>query len=138
MNRINRRNLLLTAAAVSIPAAVGCSKDSVHETIDSIDTETIESASVALKGFAIVSCMVGPRIVALPAPGVRVLAVCLVVSGIATKLAIEYLDVELKRRYITEALEEAEAKQIEQDLAVTFSLENGDKETVVLGANKYE
>ncbi|NND99579.1 MAG: hypothetical protein HKN47_19865 [Pirellulaceae bacterium] len=138
MSQINRRNLLLSAAALSLPATVGCSGNQVQETLDGIDTDTMESAAVALKGYALVSCLIGPRVFALPAPGVRVLAVFLVVSGVATKLAIEYLDVELRKRYVAEALTDEEIKVIETDLAVTFQLENGNTEKTLLGPNQYD
>jgi hypothetical protein len=35
-------------------------------------------------------------------------------------------------------LDEAEQRQIESDLAVTFQLENGQTESVPLGPNQYE
>ena len=134
----SRRHLLLASAAASLPVAAGCSGEDVQEKIDSLDTDTIESATVALKGLALVSCLAGPRIVMLPVPGVRIIAVCLVVSSVATKLAIEYLDVELRKRYIAEAVSEEEAKAIEGELAVTFTMQNGETEKVVLGPNQYE
>ena len=90
-----------------------------------------------MKGFALVSFAVGPRIVSLPAPGVRVVAVFLIVSGVATKIAVQYLDVQLRKRYVEEALTEEETRAIESDLAVKFQTENGDTETVQLGANQY-
>lgn len=134
---LSRRQLMLLLGVAAVPA-IGCSSEEVQDVVDEIDTETLETASVALRGYAIVSCLVGPRIVSLPAPGVRVLAVFLVVSSVATKLVIEYLDVELRKRHVTEAINEKESKAIESELSVTFQLENGDTESVPLGANQYE
>ncbi|MGB7346152.1 MAG: hypothetical protein WBD20_18180 [Pirellulaceae bacterium] len=134
---LSRRHLMFLLGTAAIPAA-GCSSEQIQETVDQIDTETLETATVALRGYALISCVIGPRVLALPAPGVRVLAVFLVVSSVATKLVIEYLDVELRKRHVTEALSEAESKAIEADIAVTFNLENGEKETVSLGPNQYD
>lgn len=137
----NRRDFarrgLLIAAAAALPAVSGCSTNTVHETVADMDTDTLENAALAMRGFAILSVAIGPRLIPLPAPGVRVLAVFLIVSGVATKLAIEYLDVELRQRHFAEALSEEEAKAIETDLAVKFHLENGNTEQVQLGANQY-
>jgi hypothetical protein len=135
VNLSRRKWMLLTAAAAP---AVGCSTSDVQEVVQDIDTDTLEDAAVVLRGYALVSCIVGPRVFSLPVPGVRVLAVFLVTSGIATKLVIEYLDVELRKRHVAEALSEEEVKAIESDLAVTFNLDNGGKESVPLGPNQYE
>lgn len=131
------RRALLVAVAAALPVASGCSTETVRETVADIDTDTLENTTLALRGFAILSVAIGPRLIPLPAPGVRVLAVFLIVSGVATKLAIEYLDVELRQRHFAEALNDEEAKAIESDLAVTFQLENGNTEKVQLGANQY-
>ncbi len=136
MQPINRRRMLIVAA--TIPAAAGCDRETVDGKIAELDTETLQQGTVALRGFAIVAYVIGARVVMLPTPGVRVLGVALIVTSVATKLAVEYLDVELKKRYIAEELEETEARQLEADLAVTFQLENGDKEQVPLGPNRYE
>jgi len=136
-DNFSRRQLMLLLGASTIPA-IGCSSDDVQEVVDQIDTETLETATVALHGYALVSCLVGPRIVSLPAPGVRVLAVFLVVSSVATKLVIEYLDVELRKRRLTELLREEETKAIESELAVLFTTESGESESVLLGANQYD
>lgn len=138
MSRMNRRNLLLSSLALTAPVAVGCSSESVKETVENLDTSTIETASLALNGYAIVACLIGPRVFTLPAPGVRVLSVFLVVTSVATKLAIEYLDAELKKRYVEEALSEQETALIERELAITFQLENGEQETQPLGPNQYD
>lgn len=137
MSRINRRNLLLSTLALSAPIAVGCSSESVKEAVEDLDTSTIENASLVLNGYAIAACLVGPRVFTFPAPGVRVLSVFLIVTSVATKLAIEYLDAELKKRYVEEALSEQEAALIEREQAITFQLENGEKETQPLGPNQY-
>ncbi|QDT10333.1 hypothetical protein [Planctomycetes bacterium K23_9] len=134
---LSRRHLMLLLGATAIPAT-GCSTEDVQNAVDELDTETLETASVALRGYAIVSCLVGQRVVTLPAPGVRVLAVFLIVSGVASKLVIEYLDVELRKRHVTETLSEEESKTIESDLLVTFQLESGETETVQLGPNQYD
>ena len=136
--QISRRNLLLTAGALAVPATVGCAPEDVQKTVENLETETLENAAMALKGYVIVSFMIGPKVVTLPAPGVRVLAVFLVVSGLASKLAIEYLDVELRKRYVEEAVTEEQMKSIEADLAVNFQLKNGDVESVPLGPNQYD
>ena len=138
MSQINRRNLLLSSLALSLPVAAGCSSESVHDAVEELGTPTIETASVALRGYAIVACLIGPRVFALPAPGVRVLGVFLIVTSVATKLAIEYLDVELKKRYVSEALSEKELALVERELSIAFQLENGETETQPLGPNQYD
>lgn len=140
MRPVSRRRVLLAVAAptVTLPLVSGCGSDTVKETIAEADTQTLEQSKVALRGFAIVTYIVGARVVTLPTPGVRILGVALVITSIATKLAIEYLDVELKKRYVAEELSEEEARAIESDLHVVFQLENGDSEKVPLGENRYE
>ena len=136
MQPIHRRRMLIMAATV--PVVAGCERETVDETIAATETEMLEQGTVVLRGFAIVAYVVGARVVMLPTPGVRILGIALIISSVATKLAVEYLDIELKKRYIAENLEESEARQLESDLAVTFQLENGETEQVPLGANRYE
>ena len=71
-------------------------------------------------------------------PAVRILGVALLTSGLVTFLVIEYLDEELRRRSVREALEDQERTAIESQLAVEFITENGFKESVALGPNQYE
>ena len=137
MQSINRRRMLIAVAAAA-PGLAGCDTDSVQEAIDSAETDTLETGSLALRGFAIVAYVVGTRVVTLPTPGVRILGVFLIITSLTTKLAIEYLDVELKKRYVAKELDESEQRQVESDLAVTFQLENGQTESVPLGPNQYE
>ncbi len=125
-------------AVAAAPVLAGCDADAVQDAIDSAETDTLETGSLALRGFAIVAYVVGTRVVTLPTPGVRILGVVLIITSLTTKLAIEYLDVELKKRYVAEELDPSEQRQIESDLAVTFQLENGQTESVPLGPNQYE
>lgn len=136
--RLSRRRMLL--AATGATALVGCGSnlsETTEEMVDSIDTSTLESGKLALRGFAIVSYMVGTRVVMLPSPGVRILGVVLIFGTIATKLAIEYLDDELKKRYHTDELSEEDARQIEMDGVVKFQTEDGETESVRLSPNQY-
>lgn len=137
MQSIHRRRMLIAAVAAA-PALAGCDSDTVQEAIDNAETETLETGSLALRGFAIVAYVVGTRVVTLPTPGVRILGVALIITSLTTKLAIEYLDVELNKRYVVEEVNESEQRQIEADLMVTFQLENDTSETVPLGPNQYE
>lgn len=137
MNRIQRRQAILAIAATSI-AAGGCERQKIDQTIAETSTETLENTRVGLRGFQIIAFTVGRRIVYLPHPAVRILGVALVTSGVVTFLLIEYLDVELKRRSMREALAQREIALIESQVAVNFTTENGLTESVALGPNQYE
>ncbi len=142
MRRMNRRNMIVSAAAIGLPAAAGCQSETVSDVISdaaaNVETETIEEGLVALKGFEIVAWEVGKRVIFLPHPAIRIIGVTLIISAGAAKLAIEYLDVELNRRKVEETLSGDEVVQIESDQSVTFQLENGYTENVALGPSQYE
>ncbi|MEM8671422.1 MAG: hypothetical protein AAGG48_28135 [Planctomycetota bacterium] len=137
MNRLQRRQALMAMIATPV-LATGCSRQEISEATEDISTDALQSTRVGLRGFQIVSLMVGQRIIFLPAPGVRVLGVALLVSGLATLLVVEYLDVELKRRTIREELSDDERIGVESSLAVEFQTDNGLTESVALGPNQYE
>ena len=137
MNKLQRRQALLVM--ISAPAvAAGCNRNELSEATEDMPTVFLENTRVGLRGFQIVSMTVGQRIIFLPTPGVRVLGVALLVSGLVTLLVIEYLDVELKRRVVREELSDAERIAVESKLAVEFQTENGLSESVALGPNQYE
>ncbi len=137
MNKLQRRQALLVM--ISAPAVtVGCSRDAVSEATEEIPTSALQNTRVGLRGFQIVSMTVGQRIIFLPTPGVRVLGVALLVSGLVTLLVVEYLDVELKRRMVKEELSDAERIAAESSLGIEFQTDNGLKEFVSLGPNQYE
>lgn len=139
MNIRRREALIVLAGMLCVP---GCSGDpvstAVTEAVEDIPTETLESVHVGLRGFQLVTLMVGKRVVRLPHPAVRILGVALVSMALLSLLAIEYLDDELKRRQIREELSEGERSSIEAQLAVVFTTENGLDEQVQLGPNRYE
>ena len=147
MQRSNRRVFFVSAAAAaSLPLAAGCGSDAVDEAVSStvadavadVDTATLEEGMVALRGFEIVAWEVGKRVIWLPVPAIRIIGVSLIVSAGVTKLVIRYLDVELKRRESEEILTSDEVVELESAQKVSFQLENGYSEDVVLGANQYE
>ena len=146
MNRSNRRVFIVSAAAASLPLATGCGSGSVDdgvsatvsEVFDEIDTETLEEGMVALRGFEIVAWEVGKRVIWLPVPAIRIIGLSLVVSAGVTKLVIHYLDVELQRRQSEEILTSDEVVELESTQQVSFQLDNGGTEAVVLGPNVYE
>ena len=74
----------------------------------------------------------------LSVPAIRIIGVSLIVSAGVTKLVIRYLDVELKRRESEEILTSDELVELESAQKVSFQLENGYSEDVVLGPNQYE
>lgn len=137
MDKLQRRQALLVM--ISAPAiASGCSREEISEATSEVSDEVLENTRVGLRGFQIIAFSVGQRVVLLPPPAVRILGVALLVSGVATLLVVEYLDVELKRRMVREELSDQERIAIESDLAVEFQTENGLTETVALGPNRYE
>ena len=141
MYRTNRRTLLLSAAAASLPVA-GCHSeavsDAVAEAVEDIPAERIEEGIVALRGFEIVAWEVGKRVVFLPHPAIRIIGVSLLVSAGVAKLLIEYLDVELVRQKHEEDLQNEEVVELESQQSVTFKLENGYTEDVPLGPKTYQ
>ena len=138
MTRIQRREAIAALAASTLAVAAGCDSGRIEEAIDNTPTETLENTRLSLRGFQIVAFTVGRRVVHLPHPAVRILGVALLTSGVATFLIVEYLDVELKRRSLREALEQDERARLESNLAVEFATENGLTESVALGPNQYE
>ena len=147
MQRSNRRVFFVSAAAAaSLPLSAGCGSDAVDEAVSStvadavadVDTATLEEGMVALRGFEIVAWEIGKRVIWLPVPAIRIIGVSLIVSAGVTKLVIRYLDVELKRRESEEILTSDEVVELESAQKVSFQLENGYSEDVVLGANQYE
>ncbi len=142
MKRMNRRNMLLSAAAISVPVAVGCSKSDVSDAVEGaaegIETESLEETAVVLRGFQIISWEIGKRVIFLPIPAVRIIGVTLVVSAGVAKIAIEFLDIELTRRKVVEELSSEELIEVESDPQIQFKLENGDTESVSLGPRQYE
>lgn len=137
MTGIQRRDAMLLIAA-STATVAGCNSRAIENTVAATETDTLQSTRVGLRGFQLVAFTVGKRLVQLPHPAVRILGIALVTSGVATFLAIEYLDVELKKRSVREALDEYERSEVEAALAVTFQTENGFDESVALGPNQYE
>ncbi len=139
ITRTNRRGLLLFAGGLGL--AAGCSGQNptelTQQAVESLDTDTLENGKLVLRGFALVSYMVGTRVVFLPTPAVRILGVALIFSSVATKLAIEYLDDELTRRHHTVEVSGDEVKAIETSAEVRFQTEHGETETVRLGPNQY-
>ncbi|MGB0596873.1 MAG: hypothetical protein ACPGLY_09290 [Rubripirellula sp.] len=118
--------------------ATGCSRDEVSEATEEMPTAVLQNTRIGLRGFQLVSMTVGQRIIFLPTPGVRVLGVALLVSGLVTFLVVEYLDVELKRRMVKEELSDTERIAAESSLGIEFQTDNGLKEFVALGPNQYE
>jgi hypothetical protein len=137
MNTLQRRHALLLIMASPI-AASGCSRQEIAEATSDVPTEVLTNTRIGLRGFQIVAFTVGQRMVFLPLPAVRILGVALLVSGVATFLVVEYLDVELKRRIVREELSDKERIAIESNLAVEFQTDNGLTESVALGPNRYE
>lgn len=142
MNKMQRRDAIIAMAAsslaVSSVSSTGCSSELVDQRVAEMPTETLAESQIALRGFQIVAFMVGKRLVTLPHPAVRVLGVALLTSGAVTFLVVEYLDIELKKRRVREAIDEQERIAIESELAVEFQTENGFTEKVALGPNQYE
>jgi len=137
MDKLQRRQALMVM--MSAPVVVsGCSRDEIAEATSEVPTDVLENTRIGLRGFQIIAFTVGQRIVYLPHPAVRILGVALLVSGAATFLVVEYLDVELKRRNYREGLSDEERIALESELAVEFQTENGLTETVALGPNQYE
>lgn len=137
MDKLQRRHALLAMIVAPVVTA-GCSRDEVSEATEEMPTSVLQNTRIGLRGFQLVSMTVGQRIIFLPTPGVRVLGVALLVSGLVTFLVVEYLDVELKRRMVKEELSDTERIAAESSLGIEFQTDNGLKEFVSLGPNQYE
>lgn len=141
MDRTDRRKFMLAAVAVGIPVA-GCDSETVSDVVTDVtaevETETLADGMVALRGFEIVAWEIGKRVIWLPVPAVRIIGVSLIITAGAAKLAITYLDVELKRREAVETLLDEEVVDLESSQSVTFKLDNGYSEEFSLGPSKYE
>lgn len=141
----NRRLFIGIAASSVALAAAGCSKSKVPEAVaEAVDnklqeasTEQLRQAKVVLHGYAIVSMMIGKRLVFLPKPGMRILAVLIIATSVAAKLSLEYIDDELIRRKFEEDLTAEERSQIESSGSVTFQTESGATEDVRISPTVY-
>ncbi len=130
---VTRRDLVTTGGLALLTAGCG---EAVPD-VEKVSTPTIQGSKIALRGYQIVAAKVGDRLIRLPHPGVRILAVVLIISAIATELVIEYLDDELQRREVREAITEEEKILIEGRRSVVFITEKGQEKKVSLGDNRY-
>lgn len=141
----NRRLFIGIAASSVALAGAGCSKSNVPEAVaEAVDnklqeasTEQLRQAKVVLHGYAIVSMVIGKRLVFLPKPGMRILAVLIIATSVAASLSIEYIDDELIRRKFDENLTPEERSQIESSGSVTFQTESGATEDVRISPTVY-
>lgn len=148
----NRRQILLSAATAVSGAAIGCGSstvtqgpvetandviDDLEEAVSDASNEELKQYKLALRGYQIVSLHLAGRTVFLPYPGMRILSVMLVVTSVAAKLAVEYIDDELILRKIEESLTDRERTMIETDGYVTFKTESGLTEKVYLAPADY-
>lgn len=144
--------MLCTTTAAIATSATGCGSSSVTEPIAaSIDnaagelqavvndaaTEDLKRYKVALRGYQIVSPYIAGRVVLLPYPGMRVLAVFIVATSVSAKLAIEYIDDELIHRKFEESLTDRERSEVERDGYIEIETDSGVTEKVYLAATKY-
>ena len=140
MGLTNRRQILSMTAMVATASTIGCNPsnviDPISESVDSAANkvqDAVENTSssdlkrykIALRGYQIVSMYIAGRVVFLPYPGMRILAVVIVASSVAAKLSVEYIDDELIHRKIEESLTSKERSAIESDRCVTFTTESG-------------
>lgn len=131
----SRRTFIAGIAGLSA-AASGCGKSPTDVVKDATESE-IQYTKIGLRGYQIVAAKVGEKLIKFPHPAIRVLVVALLITAVASGLVIEYLDDELLRRQIREALSDEQRMQIERHRAVTFVTENGQEENVPLGENCY-
>lgn len=138
MQQINRRRLVQMSAALAVSTA-GCGSsavkplqdasnaaaDKIETTLKNSSTDELKGFKLALRGYQIVSMVVAGRVVLLPYPGMRILAAVIVVSSLAAKLSVDYIDDELIQRKLEETLSEREQRSIESQQFVTFTTEGG-------------
>lgn len=143
MTTIERRRFLLFSG-LSAAALSGCSKDNplpsvatVDEAIANADTDELKHTKLALRGYELVSYTLGSRLLFLPYPGMRILSVVVIASGIVAKLAIEYIDDELIRRQVEEELTGEVRAQLEANGYVEFKTASGITEKVYLAPAEY-
>ena len=140
-----RRRQFFLVSGVGLVAASGCgSSDPITDTVVAVDeaiataeTDDLRSAKLALRGYQLVSFTLGPRVMFLPYPGMRILSVVIVASGLVAKLVVDYIDDELIRRQIEEELAGEVRAQLEADGFVQFKTESGVSEKVYLGPTVY-
>ena len=140
-----RRRQFFLMSGVSLAAASGCGSGNpitetvvaVDDAIATADTADLRSAKLALRGYQLVSFTLGPRVMFLPYPGMRILSVAIVASGLVAKLVVDYIDDELIRRQIEEELTSEVRAQLEADGFVQFKTESGVSEKAYLGPTVY-
>ena len=149
---MQRRHFLSFSAFAAAASVTGCDSGNVtepiaasvervatevDEVVDETSTEDLERYRVALRGYEIVSGMIGPRVFFLPYPGMRILSVVIVATTVSAKLAVKYIDTELIQRQFEEELTDEELSLVEADGYVRFETESGVSETVMLGPSEY-
>ncbi|MEX1028036.1 MAG: hypothetical protein WD049_08525 [Candidatus Paceibacterota bacterium] len=145
MKPINSRRTFFVTFAGALAGASGCDRDgdgsdgtgAIGEAIDGASTEDLKTARLALRGYEIVSLTIARRVVFLPYPGMRIVAVFLVATTVAAHLVVKYIDEELIMRRIEETLSSEEKLAVEGDGYVEFETESGLLEKVYLAPTKY-
>lgn len=131
---ITRRDLLIAGGMALF--TIGCGNKS--PTVATAPTPAIQGSKIALRGYQIVAVKAGEKLIQLPHPALRILAVALIISAVGSEILIVYLDDELRRREIREAISEEQRIFLEEQRAVTFLTENGQEESIPLRDNVYE
>ena len=144
MSLLERRRFLLLAGG-SLAITSGCGNRGevpdaigmIDDKIASADTDELRHTRLALRGYELVSYTLGSRVLFLPYPGMRILSVAIIASGIVAKLAIEYIDEELIRRHIEEELSPDDRAKVESDGYVAFTTQSGVTEKAFLAPTQY-
>ncbi|MCC9641122.1 hypothetical protein LOC71_02475 [Rhodopirellula sp. JC740] len=149
---MQRRQFLSLSAVAAAASVAGCDKGQmtapVAATVDQVNaelerkveetsTDQLENYRVALRGYEIVSGMIGPRVFFLPYPGMRILSVLIVATTVSAKLVVKYIDTELIQRQLEEDLKKEERTRIEADGYVAFKTESGVEERTFLAPTQY-
>lgn len=150
---MQRRSFLSFSAVAAAVSVAGCDKSQVtapvtatvdqvnaelEKRVDETSTDQLENYRVALRGYEIVSGMIGPRVFFLPYPGMRILSVLIVATTVSAKLVVKYIDTELIQRQLEEGLSEDERVAIESDGYVAFKTESGVDERTFLAPSQYK
>lgn len=146
MSRLEQRRTFLLSVGGLAAVAAGCDRVSdvgsdslsIDGAVDAASTSELRTTKLALRGYEIVSMLVAKRVVFLPYPAMRVVAVTLVVSSLAAHLAVQYIDEELVMRKLEEKLSAEERAYLESEGSVEFETASGLSEKVVLGPTEYE
>ena len=133
--RYTRRNFAYVAAGCVAATAGGCG--SPEAVVKAIPESQLQTVKLVLKGYQIVSLLIGQRVVMMPHPAMRILSVVINVSSSVAKMAVDYISEELMIRRLEEKLTAEERSSVEGAHFVKFTCETGLEQLVYLAPTQY-